>query len=86
MSEFVIEKIKCNDKILIMFSAQEMLETDFSLLIGLSVALAVFLLVTVTSIKLLRSKGRSPSMYTMTNLSKFKKYSSKLIQQKKEAV
>ena len=49
-----------------------MLETDFSLLVGLSVALTVFLVVTVTSIKILRKKGRSPSMYTMTNLSKFK--------------
>jgi hypothetical protein len=38
--------------------------------VGLSVALAVFLLVTLASIKLLRKKGRSPSIYTMTNLSK----------------
>lgn len=49
-------------------AAQEMLETDFSLLIGLSVALTVFLLVSLTSIRILRRKGRSPSMYTMTNL------------------
>ena len=51
-----------------------MLETDFSLLVGLSVALTVFLVVTVTSIKILRKKGRSPSMYTMTNLSKLITY------------
>ena len=48
-----------------------MLETDFSLLVGLSVAVTVFLLVTLSSIRLLRRKGRSPSVYTMTNLSEF---------------
>ena len=48
-----------------------MLEADFSLLVGLSVALAVFLVVTLTAIRILRRKGRSPSMYTMTNLSEF---------------
>ena len=47
-----------------------MVEKDFSLLIGLSVALTVFLVVSLTSIRILRRKGRSPSMYTMTNLSK----------------
>ena len=50
-------------------SATEMLETDFSLLVGLSVAVTVFLLVTLSSIRILRRKGRSPSVYTMTNLS-----------------
>lgn len=50
-----------------------MVEKDFSLLIGLSVALTVFLVVSLTSIRILRRKGRSPSMYTMTNLSKPKK-------------
>ena len=53
-----------------LFAAQEMVEKDFSLLIGLSVALTVFLVVSLTSIRILRRKGRSPSMYTMTNLSK----------------
>ena len=48
--------------------AQEILETDFSLLIGLSVATVVFLAVTLTSIKILRRKGTSNSMYTMTNI------------------
>ena len=47
-----------------------MVEKDFSLLIGLTVALTVFLVVSLTSIRILRRKGRSPSMYTMTNLSK----------------
>ena len=47
-----------------------MLETDFSLLVGLTVALAVFLVVTLSSIRFLRRKGRSPSVYTMSNLSK----------------
>lgn len=56
-------------------AAQEMVEKDFSLLIGLSVALTVFLVVSLTSIRILRRKGRSPSMYTMTNLSKPKKSS-----------
>ena len=53
-------------------AAQMMLETDFSLLVGLSVALVVFLVVTLTSIKLLRRKGagRDSPMYTMANLSK----------------
>ena len=46
-----------------------MLDSDLSLLVGLAVALAVFLVVTLTSIRILRKKGRSPSMYTMTNLS-----------------
>ena len=54
----------------LLFAAQEMVEKDFSLLIGLSVALTVFLVVSLTSIRILRRKGRSPSMYTMTNLSK----------------
>ena len=49
----------------------EMMATDFSLLVGLSVALTVFLIVTLTSIKILRRKGTSPSIYTMTNLSKY---------------
>ena len=48
--------------------AQEIVETDFSLLIGLSVATVVFLAVTLTSIKILRRKGTSNSMYTMTNI------------------
>ena len=56
--------------ILFFFPAQEMVEKDFTLLIGLSVALTVFLVVSLTSIRILRRKGRSPSMYTMTNLSK----------------
>ena len=48
-----------------------MVETDLTLLVGLSVALAVFLVVTLTSIKLLRRKGApNNSMYTMSNLSK----------------
>lgn len=51
-------------------AAHEMVEKDFSLLIGLTVALTVFLVVSLTSIRILRRKGRSPSMYTMTNLSK----------------
>ncbi len=46
------------------------MDTDFSLLIGLSVALTVFLVVSLTSIRILRRKGRSASMLTMTNLSK----------------
>ena len=49
-------------------SAQEIVEEDFSLLIGLSVATVVFLAVTLTSIKILRRKGNSNSMYTMTNI------------------
>ena len=50
-----------------------MVETDLTLLVGLSVALAVFLVVTLTSIKLLRRKGApNNSMYTMSNLSKKK--------------
>ena len=54
------------------FAAQEeIVATDFSLLVGLSVALVVFLVITLSSIKFLRSKGRSPSVYTMTNLSKY---------------
>ena len=48
--------------------AQEIVEEDFSLLIGLSVATVVFLAVTLTSIKILRGKGNSNSMYTMTNI------------------
>ena len=52
-----------------LLSGTEILETDFSLLVGLSVAVAVFLLVTLSSIRILRKKGRSPSVYTMTNLS-----------------
>ena len=62
--------VKCDDR-LSSLSATEMLETDFSLLVGLSVAVAVFLLVTLSSIRILRRKGRSPSVYTMTNLSEF---------------
>ena len=68
------EEKKCVQKptftILFFFPAQEMVEKDFTLLIGLSVALTVFLVVSLTSIRILRRKGRSPSMYTMTNLSK----------------
>ena len=45
-----------------------MLQADLSLLVGLSVALVVFLAVTATSIKILRGKGRSPSIYTMSNM------------------
>ena len=56
----------------LLFAAKqdEMMATDFSLLVGLSVALTVFLIVTLTSIKILRRKGTNPSIYTMTNLSK----------------
>lgn len=54
---------------------QEMLETDFSLLVGLSVALLVFLIVTLSAVKFLRHKSRSPSMYTMTNLNYRREFS-----------
>eukprot|EP00095_Tigriopus_kingsejongensis_P005260 maker-scaffold498_size154992-snap-gene-0.18 protein:Tk05260 transcript:maker-scaffold498_size154992-snap-gene-0.18-mRNA-1 annotation:"netrin receptor unc5b-like" len=54
---------------------QEMLETDFSLLVGLSVALLVFLVVTLSAVKILRHKSRSPSMYTMTNLNYRREFS-----------
>ncbi|XP_040570273.1 netrin receptor UNC5C [Lepeophtheirus salmonis] len=53
-------------------SAQEIVETDLSLLVGLSVAIVVFLVITLISIKFLRRKGTGrggSSMFSMTNLS-----------------
>ena len=45
-----------------------MLEDDLSLLIGLSVAVVVFVTVTLLSIKLIRRKGRTQSIYNMASL------------------
>eukprot|EP00096_Caligus_rogercresseyi_P015913 TRINITY_DN8405_c0_g1_i1.p1 TRINITY_DN8405_c0_g1~~TRINITY_DN8405_c0_g1_i1.p1 ORF type:complete len:1047 (+),score=257.57 TRINITY_DN8405_c0_g1_i1:141-3281(+) len=53
-------------------SAQEIVERDLSLLVGLSVAIVVFLFITLISIKFLRRKGAGrsgSSMFSITNLS-----------------
>ena len=50
------------------YPGESVLEEDLSLLIGLSVALLVFLSVTLLSIKLIRRKGRSQSIYNMASL------------------
>ena len=42
-------------------AASALLPADFSLLVGLSVALAVFLCVTLLSVQLLRRKERGPA-------------------------
>ena len=67
--DYILDKLRFDVHFLSPLSGTEILETDFSLLVGLSVAVAVFLLVTLSSIRILRKKGRSPSVYTMTNLS-----------------
>ena len=44
---------------------------DVTLLVGLTVALVVFFSVTLISIKLLRNKGRSHSLYNMARLGQY---------------
>ena len=50
---------------------ENVVEQDLSLLIGLSVAVIVFLTVSFISINCIRRKGRSQSLYNMANIGKF---------------
>ena len=52
------------------FSATAAVATDLALVIGLSVALIVFFCVTLLSVKIIRRKGRTQSIYDMANISK----------------
>ena len=51
-----------------MYLGESVVEEDLSLLIGLTVALLVFLTVTLLSVKLIRRKERSQSIYNMASL------------------
>jgi ABC-type spermidine/putrescine transport system permease subunit II len=46
------------------------MEQDLSLLIGLVVALVVFISVTLAAIRLIRSKARTSSIYNMASIGK----------------
>jgi len=50
--------------------ASSVVAADLSLVIGLAVALSVFFCVTLLSIKIIRRKGRSQSIYNMASISK----------------
>jgi len=52
------------------FSAESVMEQDLSLLIGLLVALVVFISVTLLAVRMIRSKTRSSSIYNMASLGK----------------
>ena len=47
---------------------ESVIREDLSLVVGLSVALAVFLTVTILSVNLIRRKGRSQSIYNMASM------------------
>ena len=60
----------CN--LILSTSASSVVAADLALVIGLSVALIVFFCVTLLSIKIIRRKGRTQSIYNMASISKLK--------------
>ena len=52
--------------------------TDLSLVIGLSVAITVFLCVTSVAVRVIRSKRTSHSVYNMADMCKFVKFAANI--------